>query len=209
MVMPTAYNPISLGQVQTEFTGTNPIGINEYYRGGGYTTQNNTNVPTSGTISLADFYSAYRQVINTGELLHYFNNSSEEITYNGVQVPAFTNVTIEGTGATFQEVNPGLFIIPPPGLSGTFDIQGRHYVVTWNTPFPNANYIPTIEVLQGGLSAAVQNPNSVEASHWATAYITTTGFKIQFKNNTLNDDNGNFIGAYGFVRAFRATAALV
>ena len=47
MVLPTAYNPISLGQVQTEFTGTNPIGINEYYRGGGYTTQNNTNVPTS------------------------------------------------------------------------------------------------------------------------------------------------------------------
>ena len=39
---------ISLADVQTEFKGSNPIGINEYYGRAG--------VPASGTISLADFY---------------------------------------------------------------------------------------------------------------------------------------------------------
>lgn len=113
MVLPTAYNPISLGQVQTEFTGTNPIGINEYYRGGGYTTQNNTNVPTSGTISLADFYSAYRQVISTGGLLHIFNddvdNTGQPAYFEGYgYVNANEHVLVQPSGpVTFGIFNPG------------------------------------------------------------------------------------------------------
>ena len=51
---------ISLSEIQTEFTGSNPISISEYYRGVGVTA-NNTNVPTSGAISLANFYGAVRQ----------------------------------------------------------------------------------------------------------------------------------------------------
>ena len=58
--MPIAYNPISLGQIQTEFGGDAPIEISEYYRGGAYTTNNNTNVPTGGFIALSHFHSAYR-----------------------------------------------------------------------------------------------------------------------------------------------------
>ena len=41
--------PISLNDIQTEFGGTNPIGINEYYGV-------DTGVPASGTISFNDFY---------------------------------------------------------------------------------------------------------------------------------------------------------
>jgi hypothetical protein len=52
--------PIDLGQIQTEFSGSNPIGIDEYYRNGVYVTSNNTRIPTSGTISLQDFYGAFR-----------------------------------------------------------------------------------------------------------------------------------------------------
>jgi len=47
---------ITLYQVQTEFGGANPISMSEYYRGGAYTTTNNTGVPTSGSISLSNFY---------------------------------------------------------------------------------------------------------------------------------------------------------
>lgn len=52
---------ISLANIQTEFGGSNPISLSEYYRGGAYTTTNNTGVPTSGQISLSQFYgtSAY------------------------------------------------------------------------------------------------------------------------------------------------------
>lgn len=48
MVLPIQYNPISLGNVQVEYGGTNPIGINEYYGQG--------NAPASGSISLGDFH---------------------------------------------------------------------------------------------------------------------------------------------------------
>lgn len=50
--------PISLSDLQDEFGGSSPISLSEYYRGGAYTTDNNTNVPTSGAISIDDFYGA-------------------------------------------------------------------------------------------------------------------------------------------------------
>lgn len=49
---------ISLNDVQTEFGGSNPIGIDEYYRGGSNVpdTPANSSIPTSGTIAMDDFY---------------------------------------------------------------------------------------------------------------------------------------------------------
>lgn len=58
MALQTAGNAISLIDIQGEFGGTNPININEYYKGGTNvpsTTANNS-IPTSGTISFDDFY---------------------------------------------------------------------------------------------------------------------------------------------------------
>jgi hypothetical protein len=52
---------IKLTQIQTELGGANPISLSEYYRDGAYTTTNNTSVPTSGVISLSNFYDAFRQ----------------------------------------------------------------------------------------------------------------------------------------------------
>jgi len=52
---------ISLANVQSEFGGSNPISLSEYYRNGSYVTSNNTSVPTSGTIDLGDFYGSVNQ----------------------------------------------------------------------------------------------------------------------------------------------------
>ena len=59
--------PISLTDIQTEFGGTNPISLSEYYKGGAYvlTTDFAPNVPTSGTISLSDFRGARKTTITT------------------------------------------------------------------------------------------------------------------------------------------------
>ena len=53
-----ASGPISLNDIQTEFGGSNPISISEYYRGGGLVpnVSQNNNIPTSGTISFNNFY---------------------------------------------------------------------------------------------------------------------------------------------------------
>jgi hypothetical protein len=59
MALPTS-GPLSLTDIQTEFGGSNPIGINEYYAGGGLvppgTSGTNGPVPSSGTISINNFY---------------------------------------------------------------------------------------------------------------------------------------------------------
>lgn len=51
---------ITLAQIQTEFGGSNPISINEYYAGGTYvasgTSGTNGAVPSSGQISFSQFY---------------------------------------------------------------------------------------------------------------------------------------------------------
>lgn len=51
---------ISLGNVQTEFGGTNPIAMSEYYAGGGNVPSGasgtNGAVPSSGTIAMSKFY---------------------------------------------------------------------------------------------------------------------------------------------------------
>ena len=60
MALPSS-GAISLGDIQTEFGGTNPISMSEYYRGGSFVTDNNTDVPTSGTIAFDDFYGGVNQ----------------------------------------------------------------------------------------------------------------------------------------------------
>ena len=55
---------ITLAQIQSEHGGSNPIGMNELYRGGSNVqnhnntdgTNNPTAIPTSGTISMSQFY---------------------------------------------------------------------------------------------------------------------------------------------------------
>jgi hypothetical protein len=60
---------ITLSDIQNEFGGTNPIGLSEYYRNGGYTTSNNTSVPESGAISVSNFYGTTSAVTVTYELI--------------------------------------------------------------------------------------------------------------------------------------------
>lgn len=51
--------PISLANIQTEFGGSNPISLSEYYKGGIYVSNAVVaNIPTSGTISISQFYNA-------------------------------------------------------------------------------------------------------------------------------------------------------
>jgi hypothetical protein len=59
MTLPTS-GPLSLSNIQTEFGGSNPISLSEYYAGGAYvpagTSGTNGPVPSSGAISISNFY---------------------------------------------------------------------------------------------------------------------------------------------------------
>lgn len=52
--------PLSLVQIGTFFNGPTPYSLRDYYRGGAYVPDipANANIPTSGPISILDFYGA-------------------------------------------------------------------------------------------------------------------------------------------------------
>jgi hypothetical protein len=63
MTLPSENNPISLGKIQTEFGGSDPISVTEYYRSGSYVSgKYNENIPTSGALSLSNFYGKTKAV---------------------------------------------------------------------------------------------------------------------------------------------------
>lgn len=96
--------PISLSQLQTEFGGSNPIGLSEYYRGGSYVTDNNTSVPSSGAIDMSDFLGAQQAVQVTYELIGgggeggggYFGGTGNAGTSSYISGSGFTTITSTG-----------------------------------------------------------------------------------------------------------------
>ena len=97
MALPSS-GTISLNDLQTEFGGSNPIEISEYYRGGSRVpniTVNNS-VPTSGQISLSNFYGA--QAADPNPTAFDFSNiglsgsdfasgNTNTVTITGINVP--------------------------------------------------------------------------------------------------------------------------
>ena len=56
---------ITIQDIADEFGGIAPHSLSEYYRNGIYVGSSNTGVPTSGTISLSDFYGASAATVVT------------------------------------------------------------------------------------------------------------------------------------------------
>jgi len=57
MTLPSS-GTISINNLASEFGGSSPHALSEYYRNGGLVSSGNTNVPTSGALALSDFYGA-------------------------------------------------------------------------------------------------------------------------------------------------------
>jgi len=106
MPIPGPGVPISMTTIATEFGGTVPHSLSEYYRGGGLVPNTPTNaaIPTSGTIAMGNFYgSANRATVNLtigADTANYdvWNNTSGNPGY----VAGSTDVTVT--------VNPGVTV---------------------------------------------------------------------------------------------------
>jgi hypothetical protein len=100
-----ASGAISLGDIQTEMGGANPISLNEYYYNGGYTSLNNTGVPSSGTISLSNFRSTYKTftnaeifaIMNSGNYYAYRNQLTSAISFgSGLETNTAQSFDVSG-----------------------------------------------------------------------------------------------------------------
>lgn len=117
MALPGNNNSISLSQIQTEFGGTDPISLTEYYRGGSYTTDNNINVPTTGEISMSDFFGArnsFELTISTNQTnLNLYNYA----TAAGWNAASRLIVTINSGVYIYGTTSHGLYIGTQSALS--------------------------------------------------------------------------------------------
>jgi len=167
MALPSS-GVLTLNDIQTEFGGTNPIDLSDYYRGGGLVpdTALNAGIPTSGVISVTDFYGSANTIalnfvnhgvasgnsgtINIGtargtRMVHlsgYINNTS---TIGGV-----TAVSINGSSAAL--IVPAssqrygawqAYAKVPAGTTATFSI-------TDSIPGAPIFYVSTFDTVNSG-----------------------------------------------------------
>ena len=104
---------ISINDVAGEFGGSTPHSLSEYYRNGGNVTSNNTNVPTSGTISLNQFYGAADLITATASnnqtnivLSSVFGSNWGANTAKRYHVPS--GVNLGGTNTHAVHANSGM-----------------------------------------------------------------------------------------------------
>ena len=138
-----ASGAISLNDLQTEFGGSNPIAITEYYRGGGLVPDiaANSSVPTSGQISLSNFYNA----TNADPVPAAFdinnisgNANSNQITITSINTPITLNF---GTSTAYANgIDPYPLELEEPGEE-SISLQLYIYVngslantVSWASP---------------------------------------------------------------------------
>lgn len=104
MAIPGPGTAISMTTIATEFGGTVPHSLSEYYRGGGLVpnTPNNATIPTSGQIAMGDFYGTANRTAYT---LTIGSN-----TYN---YDVYTNrgpLYVAGASDITVTVNPGVTV---------------------------------------------------------------------------------------------------
>lgn len=142
---------ITLSDIQTEFGGSNPINLSEYYRDGIYVPDipNNSDIPLSGAISLNDFYGAQKAFVATvtegtrnvdndvgrgfalaNKLLNGASTSfatsdafgsRTPLTYNGTTIQGLYEYIDRSGGASFVVVLSGA---RAPSFFTSVDVQG-------------------------------------------------------------------------------------
>src|SRR5210317_2034344 len=134
MAVPTIPSAITATSIQTEFGGSNPIAINEYYAGGSYVpsgTANatSTSIPTSGQIAYSNFSGA------TGTLPAQIFIRSPDCSYIGKG--SCNAYALWNTGGTASINGASNYTWLNSGASSTYDIKqtrtgGNYTVVTGN-----------------------------------------------------------------------------
>jgi hypothetical protein len=85
---------ISFANIQTEFGGANPISLNEYYLNGAYTTGTGAaGIPTSGAISLNNFYGKSKVIVPAGPAIPVTTGLYARYTGDGPFTKTGNNIT--------------------------------------------------------------------------------------------------------------------
>ena len=117
--------PILITDLSTEFGGSAPHSISEYYRNGAFVPSNNTLVPTSGGISFSQFRGAINEIIVTSsaatnlDISTLFSSDWTSTVPKRLIIPS--GVTIGGVGAAALTI--------PSNMAGTLEIDNAGDVI--------------------------------------------------------------------------------
>lgn len=179
MTLPSS-GALSLSAIQTEFGGSNPISINEYYAGGSYvpsgTTGTNGAVPSSGQISFSQFYgtSDYldTQVVNVG-----ITTVGDPIfdTFYGYDLSLGFGTITDGTsniygGAQITSLN--------------WSLNGNQLVLTISGSQTNSGWT-TMTVNGTNFSRASASYSSGSPTSWIWSSVSANPFTSQGTNTTI------------------------
>jgi len=160
MTLPSS-GPLTLANIQTEFGGSNPISLSEYYAGGSYVPAGTSGtygaVPSSGTISIRNFYGTSNAVIS--------------ITDQTIGTPSFTAAYayyfLTAGGQVAQSTQAG-------GINPS-------NIEQWVTPTSAApNYEARVTVVSGTLSGGSG------AGTWLALSSTRQWYVEEFTSGNIN-----------------------
>lgn len=190
---------IDLGDLQTEFGGTNPASLSEYYRGSVSSSgisepaPHNTGIPTSGTISLSQFYSTAKQIsLTVSNTQDDYNvktaagnpsgavSVSVTITSSGIcRGSSYSNygLTISGfASGSFIFINNAGYIVGKGGFGGnkTFDFNTAYSACEYSDN-KGTSYYACIENIQTNFSGDIRGGPAMFIQSGVNVYVNNTG----------------------------------
>ncbi len=189
MALPSS-GQLSLDDIQTEFGGSNPIGLSEYYGVA-------SGVPSSGTIDISDFYGT--SATATGQTM--------QVREDGV-----SNATGIAKRVGFQLTNGGDFHHPEAGnydpWSNSFgSLQNYNSLITGGdiTGITLANYYDTAISNTANYLVAVISTTRTTNGGWSSCSIAMTGHPT-FGNytHTLNRTSASGFSRHERLAGYRS-----
>ena len=183
MTIPSS-GPLSLSDIQTEFGGSNPISLSEYYAGGANvpsgTTGDSGAIPSSGTISMGQFYGASNRVAITLTISANTNGYNIFNNRGGTYVAGISDVTLVNNANIYSTSGVALD-------TGTGWTAGDTITIDNNA----------LIVGHGGDGGVGGNVGTTSATSAGTAGgAGSTAFNLQY-NITLDNTGGTISGGSG------------
>jgi len=152
MALPTS-GPLSLTDIQTEFGGSNPISLSEYYAGGGLVPPGTTGtygaVPSSGQISIQNFYGTSN--ITLGFDANFVMTSDG--TSPSTQQASFTlgtNATVSSSAETITSAATRWGSPTIVGIGSDFEVRLEVSSITANASDPTQIQFAGVNVTAAG-----------------------------------------------------------
>ena len=191
---------ISFLDIQNEFGGSDPIGLNEYYRNGGLVPSNNTSVPTSGTISLDNFFCAVNEIVVY--ITATTTNVNVQSLFGGYWTQNVPKRLIINGGVVVGSLDPGAYALTiPSGLVSTLRIDNNGSIQGAGGSPNSGNGGPAI---LANTAVTINNIGSIYGGGGGGGFGGTGGDGVQSYEcfQTTGSNTEYFVGSVGGVGGY-------